>query len=129
MFRFRSIFSMLPQLWRTLRTRPITVRYPFGPLELPPYFRGRVVVDFDLCHGCGACVRDCPAFGLVLEHEGSTRTRESGAAFRLVHYPDRCANCGQCEASCRFGAIKQVNEFVPATSEREDLVEVLVDKS
>ena len=41
MFRLRSLFSLIPQLWNTLRTRPITVRYPFEPLKLPPYFRGR----------------------------------------------------------------------------------------
>jgi formate hydrogenlyase subunit 6/NADH:ubiquinone oxidoreductase subunit I len=118
----RSIMYLLPNLWRTLSTAPITVRYPFAPLELPPYFRGRVVVEPDLCRGCGVCVRDCPAFGLELE-------RTSRDRFRLIHYSDRCANCGQCEASCRFGAIRLVNEYVPATSRREELVEVLVEGS
>ncbi|MBL7065658.1 MAG: 4Fe-4S binding protein [Anaerolineae bacterium] len=122
MSRFRSIIYLLPQLGRTLFTRQITVRYPFGPLELPAYFRGRVVVDAELCRGCGACTRDCPAMGLELQSEGRNR-------FRLVHYPDRCANCGQCEASCRFGAIRLVNEYVQATAERERLVEVLVERT
>jgi formate hydrogenlyase subunit 6/NADH:ubiquinone oxidoreductase subunit I len=121
MSRFRSIIYLLPQLGRTLFTRQITVRYPFGPLHLPPYFRGRVTVDADLCRGCGACTRDCPALGLELR-------RENRDTFQLVHYPDRCACCGQCEASCRFGAIRLVNEFVQATSERGELVEVLVER-
>ncbi len=42
MSRLHSLVYLLPELWRTLFTRPITVRYPFGPLELPPYFRGKV---------------------------------------------------------------------------------------
>jgi formate hydrogenlyase subunit 6/NADH:ubiquinone oxidoreductase subunit I len=121
MSRFRSIIYLLPQLGRTLLTRRITVRYPFGALRLPSYFRGRVVVDAELCRGCGACTRDCPAMGLELE-------RESRDRFRLVHYPDRCANCGQCEASCRFGAIRLANEFVQATGERGKLFEVLVER-
>ena len=33
--RFRSFTYLLPQLWRALFTRPITVRFPFAPLELP----------------------------------------------------------------------------------------------
>ena len=118
--RFRSFTYMLPQLWRALFTRPITVRYPFVPLALPPHFRGRIVVDAKQCRGCGLCARDCPASALVLE-------RENRDVYRLVHFPDRCAYCGQCETSCTFGAIKQTNEFVPATSKRQTLVEIMVE--
>ena len=122
MARFRSFPFLLPQLARALLTRPITIRYPFAPVELSPYFRGKVVVDAALCRGCGLCARDCPAAALALERQGRD-------AFKLVHYPDRCANCGQCETSCTFGAIKQVNEFVHAAPEREALTEVMVDRN
>ena len=120
MFRLRSIFSLVPQLWNTLRSRPITVRYPFGPLELPPYFRGRVVAEAEHCRGCGLCVRDCPANGLILERNGKK-------SFRLVHYPDRCAYCGQCEDNCRSDAIRLTNEYAPSMTERGELV-VLVER-
>jgi len=119
--RWRSLIHLLPQLWRALTSRPITVRYPFAPLKLPREFRGRVKIEPALCRGCGACARDCPASGLVLQREGRDR-------FRLVHYPDRCAYCGQCEESCRFGAIKLINEFVRGASRREMLEEVLVER-
>ncbi len=122
MSRFRPFAYLLPQVWRTLLRRADTVDYPFGPLELPECFRGRVVVDADKCRGCGLCVRDCPAFGLELE-------RESKNKFRLIYYPDRCAYCSQCETSCHHGALHLIDEFVPATTDRSTLVEVLVDKS
>ena len=121
MARFRSFPFLLPQLAHALLTRPITVRFPFAPLELAPYFRGRIVVDAARCRGCGLCVRDCPASALELE-------RESRDTFKLIHYPDRCAYCGQCEISCTSGAIKQVNAFVHAAPEREAFVEVMVEK-
>jgi hydrogenase-4 component H len=116
-----SIVYLLPKLCRTLITRPITVRYPFAPLNLSPYVRERIAINPDLCLGCGACVRDCPAQGLVLE-----RLEQDG--FRLVLYLDRCASCGQCEASCRAGAIRQVSAFAPPATARADLVQVLVEK-
>jgi len=119
--RLHSLVYLLPELWRTLFTRRATVRYPFAPLELPLYFRGKVTIEPALCTGCGLCVRDCPAFALELE-------RESREDFRLIHYRDRCAYCGQCEASCRFGAIVLVNEFVKATPRRDTLTQVLVER-
>ncbi|HEC35535.1 MAG TPA: 4Fe-4S dicluster domain-containing protein, partial [Anaerolineae bacterium] len=105
---------LLPELWRTLFTRPTTVRYPFGPLELPPYFRGKVTIEPSLCTGCGACVRDCPAFALELE-------RESRDEFRLIHYRDRCAYCGQCQAVYRQRTIRLTSEYVPAAANRDAL--------
>jgi formate hydrogenlyase subunit 6/NADH:ubiquinone oxidoreductase subunit I len=121
MFRLRSLFSLVPQLWNTLRSRPITVRYPFEPLNLPAYFRGRVVCEEENCRGCGLCVRDCPANGLILERNGKQ-------GFRLIHYPDRCAYCGQCEENCPQSAIRLTSAYVHATTDREALVHVLVDR-
>jgi formate hydrogenlyase subunit 6/NADH:ubiquinone oxidoreductase subunit I len=117
----RSLIYLLPELGRTLFTRRATVRYPFAPLELPSCFRGKVTIKPALCTGCGLCVRDCPALALELE-------RENREKFRLIHYRDRCAYCGQCEASCRFEAITLVNEFVGATSRRGALTQVLVER-
>ena len=132
MSRLHSLVYLLPQLWRTLFTRPITVRYPFAPLELPSYFRGRVVIDIDLCRGCGLCVRDCPAFALELERESDTLSplvlskaegSKSRNKFRLIHYHDRCAYCGQCRDVCRYEAIWLTSEYVPAAADRDALRE------
>jgi formate hydrogenlyase subunit 6/NADH:ubiquinone oxidoreductase subunit I len=122
MLRLRSIIYLLPDLVHTLFTRCTTVRYPFEPLELPGYFRGRVVVDAERCRGCGACVRDCPSTGLCLQQDGH-------GGYRLIHYPDRCANCGQCEASCPADALHLVSAYVAPTVARETLVETLAEHS
>ena len=117
----KSLVHLLPELVRTLFGRRVTVRFPFAPLELPTCFRGKVVIQPDLCAGCGLCVRDCPAFALEL-------VRESREQFLLIHHHDRCAYCGQCEDSCRQGAIELVNEFVQATSQRDLLTQVAVER-
>ena len=117
----KSLVHLLPELVRTLFGGRVTVRFPFAPLELPDCFRGKVVIRPDLCAGCGLCARDCPAFALEL-------VRESREQFRLIHHHDRCAYCGQCEDSCRQGAVELVNEFAKATSRRELLTQVAVER-
>lgn len=121
MSRFKSWMRLLPEMVRTLFTPQITVRFPFEPLELPGSFRGKVTVQSELCKGCGQCARDCPAFALELE-------RRSRDEFRLVYYQDRCAYCGQCADNCRQGAIELTSELVPATSRRETLALVVVER-
>jgi formate hydrogenlyase subunit 6/NADH:ubiquinone oxidoreductase subunit I len=76
------------------------------------------VIDAEKCTGCGLCVRDCPADGLVL-------IKESRQEYKLLHYPARCAYCGQCEDSCVRGAISHSNELVEPTDDPEGWIVVL----
>ncbi len=114
---------LLPEMWRAVTQRPVTLSFPRTPLDLPPGFRGHVVVtDADACRGCGLCARDCPADALKLERKG----RDD---FRLIYYPDRCAYCGQCADSCVHDVIALTNEFTNSTTDRTTLVEVLVERT
>lgn len=119
MTRHSSLVHLVPELLRTLFAPRITVRFPSGPPVLPEAYRGKVVVRTELCVGCGVCARDCPAFALELE-------RAAGRQFRLIHYEDRCAYCGQCVDSCRQGAVALVNELPRATAWRIGMTRVLV---
>ena len=116
-----GVYSVLGGNRALLQYFSYTVKFPFGPAELPEGYRGRVVIREENCRGCGLCVRDCPAFALELEREGRD-------AYRLIYHPERCAYCGQCELSCNFDAIYLSNEFVPGEPNRENLSVVLVDR-
>jgi len=111
-------------LWEIIRTSlhgPETVRYPFGDIEMQSGLRGKLVMDPELCIGCGLCVRDCPGFALVLE-------KQDRHNFKLIYTSARCAFCGLCEMVCQKSAIRLVNEFVPAVINKDALIEVLVNK-
>ncbi len=120
-FRVRSLIYMVPQIIRSLRAPSITVRFPFAPAVIPEGYRGVVKVHAELCRGCSLCVRDCPAAALELH-------RENRETYRLIYHPERCAYCGQCELSCNFGAIYQVNEISRSTLHLSELETVLVDR-
>lgn len=98
-----------------------TVAYPFAPLDLPEGYRGAIVFETDKCTGCGLCVRDCPAEALQL-------IKKSREEYTLLHYPARCAYCGQCEVSCRHSAISHSNRLVGSTTNKEDWVVVLKEE-
>jgi formate hydrogenlyase subunit 6/NADH:ubiquinone oxidoreductase subunit I len=117
---FRSLGHLLAELRRTLLAERVTVRFPFARPELPPEYRGKlIVVDEGACKGCGLCTRDCPAFAMELERLDKKR-------FRLVHYRDRCAYCGQCADNCPSHVIELSNELVSSSHARDTLVRVLV---
>ena len=118
----RKRHSLFNAIFNALINRPDTVAYPFGELELPEGYRGAIVINPDLCTGCGLCVRDCPTGALKL-------VKKSRDEFKLVHYPARCAYCSQCESSCARGAIGHSNALVSATANPEELVVVLKEKT
>ncbi len=121
MERLKKRFSLLSAIIDALIEPPETVGYPFTKLELPETYRGAIVIDPEKCTGCGLCVRDCPAQGLEL-------VKKSRHEFKLIHYPARCAYCGQCSISCRRKAISHSNQLVGSTSNPEALVVVLKEK-
>lgn len=114
----RKRHSLLNAIIDAVISKPDTVAYPFGELELPEGYRGAIVIDPEKCTGCGLCVRDCPAGALKLE-------KKSRDEFKLIHYPARCAYCSQCENSCVKGAIGHSNALVGATAYPRELVVVL----
>ncbi len=67
-----------------------------------------VTIDRDLCIGCGACVRDCPALNLFLDNRKAT-----------VYGP--CMQCGHCTSVCPAEAVSipeyDMAEVVPCPRE------------
>ncbi len=56
----------------------------------------RFVIDPELCRGCSACARQCPANAI----SGKVKSPYTIDA-------DKCIKCGACVGTCKFGAIKE----------------------
>lgn len=58
--------------------------------------RGAVVVDKELCKGCGLCIVACPA--KVLGHSGNVNGK--GYDYVTMVNPDACIGCASCGTVC-----------------------------
>lgn len=92
-----------------------TVGYPLAPLAPAPAYRGRVVVDTDLCVGCGGCADVCPARCVTITDRG----REERVIRRHL---ERCILCGRCEEACAYEAVRLVADWEWASPDRHDLI-------
>jgi len=120
--QFMKRFSLLSAILDAFIKAPETIDYPFGQLDLAEGFRGAIVFDTDKCIGCGLCVLNCPADALQMD-------KKSREEYKLIHFPARCAYCGQCEDNCRHGAISHSNKLVKPTLNPEGLVVILHEKN
>ncbi|HDN90890.1 MAG TPA: 4Fe-4S dicluster domain-containing protein [Candidatus Aenigmarchaeota archaeon] len=57
---------------------------------------GRIVIDYELCNGCGKCVEVCP-FNAIKLHP-------------ITKKPIVCVLCLNCVLTCKRGAIRIVDE-------------------
>ena len=51
-----------------------------------------IAVDYELCNGCGRCIKVCPYGGVELKEGKAVLT-------------DRCTACGACIETCKVAAI------------------------
>jgi ferredoxin len=55
-----------------------------------------VIIDKDVCIGCGACEGVCPVGAITLQDDGKAECN-----------PDTCIDCGACIGACPVQAITQ----------------------
>jgi len=132
------MISNLKTIGRVLRhvvTKPETVEYPDQGPDLPPRYRGRLILSRDpdgqeRCVACYLCQVVCPVDCIALEAtEAPDDGRRYPATFRINL--SRCIFCGFCEDACPTLAIQLVPDCEMAEGRRAELVydkeDLLVD--
>ncbi|HDD65060.1 MAG TPA: 4Fe-4S dicluster domain-containing protein, partial [Firmicutes bacterium] len=90
----------------SLFSKPYTTKFPFEPHKPSKRFRGKPKFDEEKCVGCGACAQVCPSNAIEVKDIIEEKKRI------LIHHPDKCIYCGQCEINCiTDGGIKLTDQF------------------
>ncbi|MFQ5710841.1 MAG: NuoI/complex I 23 kDa subunit family protein [Candidatus Geothermarchaeales archaeon] len=92
----------------------ITARYPEVLQELPPGYRGMILLDMEKCTSCSLCARICPANAMKMYVRDNKRNPG-------INYM-RCVFCGFCVDICPVGALEYTDVHDTAYHTLEDHV-------
>ena len=122
------MLSILRTLWLVLRhsfRRRVTVQYPEEKFDLPPRFRGRIILSRDpdggeRCVACHLCAIACPVDCIALQAAQDEHGRRYPEFFRINF--SRCIFCGLCEDACPTYAIQLTPDFEMSEGRRAGMV-------
>jgi len=102
-----------------------TLGYPEKKRQLPPRWRGRIILSRDpdggeRCVACYLCAVACPVDCISLQAAEDDHGRRYPEFFRINF--SRCIFCGFCEEACPTYAIQLTPDFEMGEYDRRNLV-------
>jgi NADH-quinone oxidoreductase subunit I len=122
------MFSLLKGIWIVLKHmfhKRETILYPEEKPNIPPRWRGRIILSRDpdggeRCVACYLCAVACPVDCISLQATQDEHGRRYPEFFRINF--SRCIFCGFCEEACPTYAIQLTNDFEMSEYHRHNLV-------
>lgn len=105
--------------------RRATIQYPDEKPNIPPRWRGRIILSRDpdgeeRCVACYLCAAACPVDCIALQATEDEYERRYPEFFRINF--SRCIFCGYCEEACPTDAIQLTPDFEMGEYNRKNLV-------
>lgn len=122
------MLSIVKTMWRVflhMFSRRVTIQYPDERPNLPPRWRGRIILSRDpdggeRCVACYLCAVACPVDCIALQATEDSSGRRYPEFFRINF--SRCIFCGFCEEACPTYAIQLTPDFEMGEYRRQNLV-------
>jgi len=107
-------WRMVPELFKNLFSKPITIRFPHESIPIPDGYRGEHSYNVEKCISCGLCAKICPNMAI----EMMEAPREYKEAYPKK-YPKidlgKCCFCALCQDICPKDALKLTKNFFLST--------------
>ncbi len=103
---------------RQVFSKPATILYPKGEMQIADNYRGRLTYNPSNCIGCNLCSRFCPAGALKITNEGTKENPKMRADLNVGH----CIFCCQCVDSCPKKCISFSQEIDLSSLNKKDLM-------
>lgn len=103
----------------------VTVQFPEESMNLPPRWRGRIILSRDpdgqeRCVACYLCAVACPVDCISLQATQDETGRRYPEWFRINF--SRCIFCGFCEEACPTYAIQLTPDYYMSEYDRQNMV-------
>lgn len=108
-----GVFKLGKLTLTSLFKKPVTVAYPYQPVEYPAATRGHIELDASTCILCGICAKACPADALEVD-------RKVTSTWRIK--PLSCVQCGYCVSVCPHDCLTMEVNYSPATTVKGEVV-------
>lgn len=105
------------QAIRNVFSKPATIDYPHGAVNIPANYRGRLEYDASKCINCVLCIRDCPSRAITIENHGTKESPDMHAYLNVA----RCIFCCQCVDVCPKKCLTSSNDVLLAQLSRDGL--------
>jgi NADH-quinone oxidoreductase subunit I len=120
-----SLLKTIGAVFMHLFRKRETILYPEKKPDLPPRWRGRIILSRDpdgeeRCVACYLCSVVCPVDCISLQATEDEHGRRYPEFFRINF--SRCIFCGFCEDACPTYAIQLTPDFEMGEYRRQDLV-------
>lgn len=120
--------GILPQLFKNLFSKPMTVRFPHESIPIPDRYRGEHAYNMETCISCGLCAKICPNRAIEMVEV----SKEYKDKFPKI-YPKidlgKCCFCGLCEDICPKDSIKLTKNVFLSTFDSSSVIKYPIPKT
>jgi len=119
--------KILPQLFKNLFSKPMTVKFPHESIPIAENYRGEHEYHIDKCISCGLCAKICPNMAIEMV-ETSEENKEKYPKKYVKIDLGKCCFCGLCEDICPKDAIILTKNVFLSTFDDKNVVRYPIPK-